>query len=124
MAAEKLLDNGARVEVLTSDVAVGNDIDPTVRYAWYTRLGQKDCQFSAGLVLHSIQETSVKLLNVFDEREFARNNIDLIIDWPGCHANNQFDSLHSDRYHFVGDCVAPRNLEIAIGEALALAESL
>jgi 2,4-dienoyl-CoA reductase-like NADH-dependent reductase (Old Yellow Enzyme family) len=124
VAAERLLDSGIPVEIITGDVAVGNDVDPTVRFAWYTRLGKKGCQFNAGLAVHSIAGTRVRLRNIFDDRESDRDNIDLIVDWPGCRANNQFDVVGTDKYHFIGDCVAPRNLEIAISEALALAENL
>ena len=123
VAAEKLLDNGTEVEIVTSDIAVGNDLDPTVRNAWYTRLGQKGATFSAGLAMVSADDGQIRLRNVFDERQVSRSNVDLIVDWPGCRANNPFDGLKLKTYS-IGDCVAPRNFEIAIGEALALAESL
>ena len=123
VAAEKLLDTGVKVEIVTTDVAVGNDLDPTVRNAWYTRLGQKDVTLTAGLAMLSAQGRQIRLRNVFDQREFTRNDIDLIVDWPGCRANNAFDGLDRLSYS-IGDCVAPRNIEVAISEALALAQSL
>ncbi len=127
VAAEKLLDNGTEVEIVTSDIAVGNDLDPTVRSAWYIRLGQKGASLSAGLAMISVQDTQIRLGNVFDQREVTRNDIDLIVDWPGCRANNPFEGVDKTgrvKMFPIGDCVAPRNLEIAIGEALALAESI
>ena len=123
VAAEKLLDNGTEVEIVTSDVAVGNDLEPTVRTAWYTRLGQKGATFSAGLAMISAQDQEIRLRNVFDERQITRNDVDLIVDWPGCRANNPFNELKRKTFP-IGDCVAPRTFEIAIGEALSLAESL
>lgn len=123
VAAEKLLENGTEVEIVTSDIAVGNDLDPTVRTAWYTRLGQKSAVFSAGLAMIGVQDGQIRLRNVFDERQVTRNDVDLIVDWPGCRANNPFEELKCKAFP-IGDCVAPRTVEIAIGEALALSESL
>jgi len=124
-AAEVLLDKGSRVEIFTSDVAVANDLDPTVRNAWYTRLGEKSCTFSAGIAVVSAMGNSVSLRNVFDARVVERNDIDLIIDWPGCRAITAFDRLDLEQeIHRIGDCVAPRNLEIAIAEALTVASAI
>ena len=125
VAAEYLLDNGVDVEIISSDVAVGNDLDPTVRNAWYTRLGLKNAHFSTGLTMTSAAGNKVWLSNVFDQREVTREDIDLIIDWPGNRADDSFDNLVCKIKNFrIGDCVAPRNLEVSIGEALALAQRL
>ena len=122
VAAEILLERGTAVEIVTSDVAVGNDLDPTVRNAWYTRLGKLGCRFGAGLAVVAADEHKVLLRNVFDEREVERDDIDLLVDWPGCHAVDDFDQLQPERPCYrIGDCVAPRTLEIAIAEALAAA---
>jgi hypothetical protein len=49
----------------------------------------------------------------------------LIIDWPGCRAITAFDRLDLEQeIHRIGDCVAPRNLEIAIAEALTVASAI
>ena len=124
-AAEVLLDNGTAVEIFSSDVAVGNDLDPTVRNAWYTRLGEKSCRFSACMKIDSTSGNSVHLRNVFDQRIESREDVELIIDWPGCRANNEFDRLELEReHHHIGDCVVPRNLEIAIAEALKICSTI
>ncbi len=119
VAAEILLERGTEVEIVTSDVAVGNDLDPTVRNAWYSRLGKHGCVFSAGLAVVSADEHKVFLRNVFDEREVERDAIDLLVDWPGCHAVDDFDESEATTTCYrIGDCIAPRTLEIAIAEAL------
>ncbi len=124
-AAELLCDHDVDVEIITSDVAVANDLDPTVRNAWYTRLGHKHCNFSAGLVVAEAHEQSVTLRNVFDGRQVIREDVDLLIDWPGCRANDEFDPAQPPfEVVRIGDCVAPRNLEIAISEAFAAARDL
>ena len=121
-AAEVLLDRGMAVEIITTDIAVANDLDPTNRNAWYKRLGQKSCEFSAGLSLVGAEDKTLRLRNVFDDRTYTRDDIDLIVDWPGCRANNELTSLRlKQEVHSIGDCIAPRTLEIAISEALGLA---
>lgn len=125
VAAEMLCDRDIPVEIISSDIAVANDLDPTRRNAWYTRLGQKGCRFSAGLVATEAHENTLSLRNVFDEHLHKRDDIDLLIDWPGCRVNDDFDALELEReHHAIGDCVAPRNVEIAISEALAVASTL
>ena len=124
-AAEVLLNRGMMVEIVTTDVAVANDLDPTNRNAWYTRLGQMSCEFSAGLISFEADAKTLKLRNVFDDRIYTRNNIDLIVDWPGCRANNELATLELKQgIHTIGDCIAPRTLEIAISEALELAGNI
>ncbi len=96
-----------------------------MRNAWYTRLGHKHCNFSAGLVVAEAHEQSVTLRNVFDGRQVIREDVDLLIDWPGCRANDEFDPAQPPfEIVRIGDCVAPRNLEIAISEAFAAARDL
>ncbi|MCZ6724000.1 MAG: hypothetical protein O6938_08735, partial [Gammaproteobacteria bacterium] len=67
------------------------------------------------------------LRNVFDDRREQRNNVDLIVDWPGCRANNALlNGWERDDVDFysIGDCVAPRTVEIAMSEALRIANKI
>ncbi len=126
-AAELLLNQGVGVEIVTSDIAVAADLDPTVRVAWYTRLGLKNCRFSAGLVVEYADSRELTLRNVFDDRRELRNNVDLIVDWPGCRANNALlNGWKRDDVDFysIGDCVAPRTVENAMSEALLVANKI
>ena len=126
-AAELLIQRGAEVEIITSDVAIANDIDPTNRAAWYMRLGDQGCVFTAAQIVESADGNRVSFRNVYDDRTGQRDGIDLIINWQGCRADASFvdlaDTISAD-VHFIGDCVTPRNVEIAIGEAEALANKL
>jgi 2,4-dienoyl-CoA reductase-like NADH-dependent reductase (Old Yellow Enzyme family) len=119
-AAEALLDCGAKVEIITSDIAVGSDLDPTVRSAWYTRLGSKSCDFSAALTAVSATGNALRLRNIYDERIQVREGVDLIVDWSGSRSNTDLDQPGLKECHRIGDCVTPRTLEIAIAEALNL----
>ena len=126
-AAELLIRRGADVEIITSDIAVANDIDPTNRAAWYMRLGDQGCVFTAAQIVVSADGNRVIFRNVYDDRTSQRDGIDLMVNWQGCRADTSFVDLAdsvSANVHFIGDCVTPRNVEIAIGEAEALANKL
>ena len=126
-AAELLLNQGIEVEIVTSDIAVGADIDPTVRTGWYTRLGLRNCRFTAGHVVESANSSEVTLRNVFDDRREQRDNVDLIVDWPGCKANNELSGGWDDEkspVYVIGDCVTPRTVEVAMSEALMVANRI
>jgi pyruvate/2-oxoglutarate dehydrogenase complex dihydrolipoamide dehydrogenase (E3) component len=126
-AAELLLCKGIEVEIISSDIAVGADIDPTNRTAWFMRLGEKGCQFSAAQIVVSAQGNRVACRNVYDDQIKYREGIDLIVTWHGCQANTSVVALSGtlpDRFHYIGDCVSPRSVEIAMGEAEELANRL
>jgi len=126
-AAEALLHQGIATELVTSDIAVAADLDPTNRSAWYERLGKKECSFTAAHIVEGVRGCTVTLRNVFDERVSTRDGIDLIVDWSGCRANDalidHWDD-HSLEVVSIGDCRAPRTVEVAISEAAAAAKAL
>ncbi|MFT5810798.1 MAG: NAD(P)H-nitrite reductase large subunit, partial [Urechidicola sp.] len=126
-AAELLAWKGIEVEIISSDIAVGADIDPTNRTAWLMRLGEKGCHFSAAQIVVSAEGNRVTCRNVYDDRVNHREEIDLIVNWQGCRVNNSLTALSgipSEKVHYIGDCVSPRNVEIAIGEAEELGNRL
>lgn len=126
-AAELLIHKGIAVEIISSDIAVGADIDPTNRTAWYMRLGEKNCQFTATQIVVSAAGNRVTCRNVYDDRVSHREGIDLIVNWQGCRSDIGLTALSSrsaNKAHYIGDCVSPRNVEIAIGEAEELANIL
>ncbi len=126
-AAEMLVAAGVEVEIVTSDIAVAADLDPTNRTPWYQRLGEKGCNFLSAHLLKEIKADQVVLENVFDGRLTFRFGIDLVVDWSGAKANDALinDQGHLQReVHSIGDCRAPRTVEVAISEATALALKL
>jgi NAD(P)H-nitrite reductase large subunit len=126
-AAELLLSKGIEVEIISSDIAVGADIDPTNRTAWFMRLGAKGCHFSAAQIVVSAQGNRVDCRNVYDDRVNYREGIDLIVTWHGCRSNTSVTTLSGtppEKVHCIGDCVSPRTVEIAMGEAEELASRL
>ncbi|XXK28877.1 hypothetical protein ACMAZH_03650 [Arenicellales bacterium nBUS_45] len=78
-------------------------------------------------MIKSINDNQVTLCNVFDSRSEIRDAIDLIVDWSGSKANDELMAAfdHSNIEVFsVGDCRAPRTVEIAISEAMTIAEKI
>ena len=98
-AAELLIRKGAVVEIITSDIAVANDIDPTNRSAWYMRLGDVGCVFTAAQVVESADGNRVICRNVYDERVSYRDGIDLIVNWQGCRVDSSFPGLADKSRH-------------------------
>ena len=126
-ASEMLLHQGIATEIVTSDIAVAADLDPTNRGAWYQRLGERDCTFTAAHVIKAVNANTVVLRNVFDDRLSKRERIDLIIDWSGCRANDELIHGWDDdapQNFSIGDCRAPRTVEVAISEASSLANRI
>ena len=126
-AAELLIQKSIKVEIISSDIAIGADIDPTNRTAWFMRLGENSCNFTATQIVVSAERNRVTCRNVYDDRISHREGIDLIVNWQGCRADISLTALSgtpSNKIHYIGDCVSPRNVEIAIGEAEELGARL
>lgn len=129
VAAELLLDRGASVELVTSDFAVAADLDPTVRDGWYARLGKRGVTMTSQNQVESIDNGHVTLRNIHCGAVTERHNVDLLVDWSGCVAEDSVlggtENLNGSVSWFaVGDCVAPRNAEVAMAEAQKLARSI
>ncbi len=128
VCAEWLIDQGASVELITEDVAVANDLDPTNRNAWYERLGKRGVEFTAQSIIEKIDGSSVILRNPYTTQMSERTGIDLIVDWQGTESENALGKAvsqkGSDKFYSIGDCVAPRSVELAMAEALAVAEKI
>lgn len=129
VCAEWLLDHGATVEVITEDIAVANDLDPTNRNAWYERLGSRGAILNAQSVVERIEGSVITIRNPYTSQKRETVGIDLIVDWNGCHSDTSLlaDGLATSSgmsVHTIGDCVAPRSVEMAMAEALELAQTL
>lgn len=129
VCAEFLLDQNVSVEIISEDIAVANDLDPTHRNAWYARLGQQGVIFTAHTVLSSVQDDNVLLRDIYSDRVSHRHGIDLIVDWNGAKVQDTLKGIVANNapasnIHVIGDCKAPRNVELAMAEALMVAEKL
>lgn len=143
VCAEWLAERSVEVELVTEAVAVADDLDPTNRDAWYERLGGFDVRQTPQTTIQRVEQKSapetqgydVTLRHVYTGEQSNRASIDLIVDWYGSEANagllnsyrasiDQRGSDSTDRaitYDAIGDCIAPRGVEIAMAEALNIA---
>jgi 2,4-dienoyl-CoA reductase-like NADH-dependent reductase (Old Yellow Enzyme family) len=125
VSAEFLLALDAKVEIVTEDVAVANDLDPTNRNAWYERLGKSGVIFTPHSTVERIEHNTVFLKNVYSQQPSERSSIELIIDWNGCRSVDEITLTDNTiPIHRIGDCVTPRSVEMAMAEALTAAENI
>jgi 2,4-dienoyl-CoA reductase-like NADH-dependent reductase (Old Yellow Enzyme family) len=131
VCAEWLLDQGAHVEIISEDMAIANDLDPTNRDAWYERLGKRGVTFTAQTLVDRVDAEVIHLKNPYTTQTDTRTGIDLIVNWQGCQADGALQ--YSTDQHIVnadcmmyriGDCVAPRSVELAMSEALEVAQQI
>ncbi|MEM7259830.1 MAG: hypothetical protein AAF404_20845, partial [Pseudomonadota bacterium] len=83
--------------------------------------------FTAQVVIDNISDNRVLMRNPYTTQLTRRSGIDLIVDWQGAQSNNPLaraTPVENQTLHAIGDCVSPRNVEIAMAEALATAEAI
>ena len=129
VAAEKLAHLNCKVELVSSDFAVAADLDPTNRNAWYERLGKLGVVLTDRKLVVNIDKHVVTLKDVFSGRTETRNHVELLVDWQGCQVNDELvttapSSDQKWKLHKIGDCSSPRNVEVAMAEAAAVAEAI
>jgi pyruvate/2-oxoglutarate dehydrogenase complex dihydrolipoamide dehydrogenase (E3) component len=127
-AAEALLDVGAQVEIITKEMTVGLDIDPTLKPALFRRLFEKGVVMTPHTATVEVRKGSVLGEHVYagTQRELP---VDLVVLALGGEAREElyFDlkanarSIHLQR---IGDCVAPRQLYDALLEATRAARAI
>lgn len=126
VSAELLLHQGISVELITSDYAVAADLDSTHRNAWYERLGKLGAVLTPRVILDQVHNDKLILNDVFTGQRSVREAVDLIVYWNGCRVNDELLSARPARngrpeWHAAGDCIAPRNVEVAMAEAARVA---
>jgi NADPH-dependent 2,4-dienoyl-CoA reductase/sulfur reductase-like enzyme len=127
-AAEALLDAGAQVEIITKEMTVGLDIDPTLKPALFRRLFEKGVVMTPHTATVEIKDGMVIVEHVYSgaTREIP---VDLVVLALGGEAREgvYFDlkaNAPEIELHRVGDCVAPRQLYDAMLEATRAARMI
>lgn len=118
-AAELLADQGKQVEIITTMLFVGQDIDPISIAPHYEHLLEKDVRLTPQTALISIDGNTVTLLNVFSQQTEIREGIDTVVLSLPFKANDELYAALKGRVpelYRVGDCVAPRKVDLAIYE--------
>jgi len=125
-AADAVLDAN-RVTVVTTDTAIGELINPNLRTPLYKRLLGGGVAFRPGEAVIRAKGRSLITRNIYSGREAAIEAVDILSDWRG---NRVADGLRPAieasglAHEAVGDCVAPRQVHIAMAEGALAARRI
>ena len=118
--AEFLAELGKTVHVVTSSLFVGSDLGPSQDlYLTRQRLLQKGVTFTPDFAVMEIKGTDVHGFNVYSNVWDTFTGYDSIVTAMG---NDAYDGLYLalkgkvPELYRVGDCVAPRKVDMAIHE--------
>ena len=117
---EFLLDRGKKVHIVTNSPTIGSELGPSQdAYLSHQRLLQKGVTFTTDFAVTEIQGTSVKGLNFYSNEWHTFEGYDSVVYALGGRAE---DALYKalkgkvKELYRVGDCVAPRKIDMAILE--------
>ena len=125
-AADALLDQN-QITLVTAEYAVGELVTPTVRAPIYKRFLSGRAEMYPSQAIHSIKGSTVALRSVHTNDETYLKDVDIVVDWRGGVAETTLQSAveTSEITHFIiGDCVAPRQVHIAIAEGAMAARAI
>ncbi|MEM9146392.1 MAG: FAD-dependent oxidoreductase [Pseudomonadota bacterium] len=125
-AADALIDAN-RLTVVTSEFAVGEMVTPTVRTPIYRRLLGGQAVFRPSEEVVALDGRAVLTRNLHGGADGRIEDVDVLVEWRGAVANATLDAAAEATglpVRRVGDCVAPRQVHIAIAEGAMAARDL
>jgi len=120
-AADALIERN-RVTIVTSEFAVGELVTPTVRTPIHRRLLRAGAAFRASEIVLRVEGSGVVTRNILSEAEARIDDVDMLVDWQGAAADGTLAAAAEAveatgrLVAHAGDCVAPRQVHIAIAE--------
>lgn len=125
---EWLADQGKKVEMVTSDLFIGIELAPLGDlYFSRQRLLQKGVAFRTDVIIDRIEGNRVKARDIYtNERiEFAEQDT-VVLDMGNAAQDAVYRQIKGriKEVYRVGDCVAPRGIDMAILEATRVGERL
>ena len=118
--AELLAEHGRKVHIVTSSPTIGSELGPSQdSYLAHQRLSQKGVTFTPDFAVTEINGVEVKGLNFYSNEWMTFSENDSVVYAMG---NQVDDSLYKSlkgrikELYKVGDCVAPRKIDMAILE--------
>ena len=125
-AAEHLAVAGCRVVLVTPSMAVADDVDLTNRVPLYRRLHEHGVTMLPNSDVARIDGDGVVVTNVYTGREAAIPGIERVVVCDAAEARDEIaEALRAQglRVLTAGDCVSPREVDVAMAEgALAARE--
>ena len=125
-AADALLDQN-RITLVTAEYAIGELVTPTVRAPIYRRFLAGEAVMHPSQEIHTIDGRTVTLRSVHTGDETRIEEVDIVVDWRGGVVETTLQSAVEARglpHHIIGDCVAPRQVHIAIAEGAMAARAI
>ena len=125
---EYLADQGKKIDMITAELFIGIELAPLGDlYLTRQRLLQKGVSFTTDVHVDEIQGTTVKARNVFTHVPMVFEGYDTVILDAGGVVNDRLYRELKDRVkeiYRIGDCVAPRGIDMAILEGRSVGEKL
>jgi len=125
---ELLADQGKQIDMLTSDLFIGIELAPIGDlYLTRQRLMKKGVKFTTDMAIEEIRGTTVTARMIYTHQRVVFNGYDTVIIDADAQADDQLYKALKDRVpqlFRVGDCVAPRGIEMAILEGRRIGEAL
>ena len=125
---EMLADQGKKIDMITGDLFIGIELAPLGDlYLTRQRLLQKGVTFTTDVRVEKIERDRVSARNIYTNEPITYENYDTIVPDMG---NRVVDDLYHalkgsvKELHRIGDCVAPRNIGMAIYEGQKVGERL
>lgn len=125
-AADRLVGEN-KVTLVTSEFAVGELVTPTLKPPIYERLLSQGAIFRPNESIVSVHGSNVTARNVHSGFETQIEAVDLIVSWQGAAVVSNLRGALENSGKLaaeIGDCVAPRQVHIAIAEGNMAARSL
>ena len=123
---EYLADQGKKVHMITSELFIGLELSPLGDLSLTRqRLLQGGVTFASDLRVEKIESTRVKCIDIYTNKPVILEGYDTIVLDMG---NQSDDKLYKDlkgkvkELYRIGDCVAPRGIDMAFLEARRVGE--
>jgi 2,4-dienoyl-CoA reductase-like NADH-dependent reductase (Old Yellow Enzyme family) len=116
-----------QVTLVSTDTAIGELVDPNLRTPIYKRFLGADAVFRPGEALIRLDGSTVVTRNIYSGREGRIDEVDMLIDWRGNRVVNDLQAAIEASaldHAVVGDCLAPRQVHVAIAEGALAARRL
>jgi hypothetical protein len=125
---EYLADQGKKVDMITPELFIGIELAPLGDlYLSRQRLLQKGVTLTTDVSVDQIEGKIVKARNVFTHAPIVFEGYDTVILDAGSVVNDRLYRELKDRVkeiYRIGDCVAPRGIDMAIFEGRRVGEKL
>lgn len=125
-AADALLDQNC-ITLVTAEYAIGELVTPTVRAPIYKRFLAGGAEMYPSQEIDAIEGRNVTLRSVHSGKKSHIKGVDIVVDWRGGVVETTLQSAVEARglpYHIIGDCIAPRQVHIAIAEGAVAARAI